>query len=46
MLSGEARHVFEHSLLPLEQTRWSITFRSYSEEGRRLRDLSAAATAA
>lgn len=27
-LSGEARHDWEHSIAELEQTRWSITFRS------------------
>lgn len=27
-LSGEARHGWEHSIAPLEETRWSITFRS------------------
>lgn len=27
-LSGEVRHQWEHSILPMEQPRWSITFRS------------------
>lgn len=27
-LTGEARHQWEHSIAPLEQTRWSVTFRS------------------
>ncbi|MCA1200186.1 alpha-ketoglutarate-dependent dioxygenase AlkB [Sphingomonas sp. R647] len=27
-LSGEVRHSWEHSIAPLEVTRWSITFRS------------------
>ena len=27
-LSGEARHDWEHSIAPIEETRWSITFRS------------------
>jgi alkylated DNA repair protein (DNA oxidative demethylase) len=27
-LSGEARHEWEHSIAELEQTRWSVTFRS------------------
>lgn len=27
-LTGEARHDWEHSILPMEQCRWSITFRS------------------
>lgn len=29
-LSGEVRHQWEHSIAPLAQTRWSITFRSLS----------------
>ncbi|WP_335338073.1 alpha-ketoglutarate-dependent dioxygenase AlkB [Sphingobium baderi] len=29
-LSGEARHGWEHSILPLTRPRWSITFRSLS----------------
>jgi alkylated DNA repair dioxygenase AlkB len=33
-LTGEARHKWEHSIAPLEITRWSITFRSLSEKGR------------
>jgi alkylated DNA repair protein (DNA oxidative demethylase) len=28
LLSGEARHLWEHSIAPLEQRRYSITFRS------------------
>ncbi|WP_298668140.1 alpha-ketoglutarate-dependent dioxygenase AlkB [uncultured Sphingomonas sp.] len=27
-LAGEARHVWEHSIAPIETTRWSVTFRS------------------
>lgn len=27
-LSGPARHEWEHSIVPLERTRWSITFRT------------------
>jgi alkylated DNA repair dioxygenase AlkB len=27
-LTGEARHSWEHSIVPLEASRWSITFRS------------------
>jgi alkylated DNA repair dioxygenase AlkB len=27
-LTGEARHGWEHSIGPIERTRWSITFRS------------------
>ena len=34
-LSGEARHQWEHSIAPMEATRWSITFRSLSLKGRR-----------
>jgi DNA oxidative demethylase len=33
-LSGEARHAWEHSIDALATTRWSITFRSLSEQGR------------
>jgi len=33
-LAGEARHGWEHSIAPIEATRWSITFRSLSEKGR------------
>lgn len=33
-LSGEARHSWEHSVSPIEATRWSITFRSLSDKGR------------
>jgi alkylated DNA repair dioxygenase AlkB len=36
-LSGEVRHGWEHSIAPLDVTRWSITFRSLSEKGSRLR---------
>lgn len=32
-LSGEARHEWEHSIAPMEMTRWSITFRSLSRQG-------------
>jgi alkylated DNA repair dioxygenase AlkB len=34
-LSGEARHVWEHSIVAMDRTRWSITFRSLSEAGKR-----------
>jgi DNA oxidative demethylase len=37
-LTGEARHEWEHSITPMTVTRWSITFRSLSERGRRLAD--------
>jgi alkylated DNA repair dioxygenase AlkB len=35
-LTGEARHQWEHSIAAMEVTRWSITFRSLSEKGRRI----------
>ena len=35
-LTGEVRHEWEHSISAMEVTRWSITFRSLSEKGRRL----------
>ena len=34
-LSGEARHDWEHSIAPMDVLRWSVTFRSLSEKGRR-----------
>jgi alkylated DNA repair dioxygenase AlkB len=34
-LCGEVRHDWEHSIAAIEQPRWSITFRSLSEKGRR-----------
>jgi DNA oxidative demethylase len=34
-LTGEVRHQWEHSIAPMDATRWSITFRSISERGRR-----------
>lgn len=33
-LFGEARHVWEHSIVEMDRTRWSITFRSASARGR------------
>lgn len=33
-LSGEVRHQWEHSIAPIEQPRWSITFRSLTGRGR------------
>lgn len=33
-LSGEARYDWEHSIVPIEATRWSITFRSVSAKAR------------
>lgn len=35
-LSGEVRQNWEHSIAPINQTRWSITFRSFSDQGRRI----------
>src|SRR3954471_2981620 len=35
LLSGEARHDWEHSIAPGEQLRFSITFRTLSKKGRR-----------
>ncbi|ATE64762.1 alpha-ketoglutarate-dependent dioxygenase AlkB [Rhizorhabdus dicambivorans] len=35
-LSGEARHGWEHGIAEMAVTRWSITFRSLSEAGRRV----------
>jgi alkylated DNA repair protein (DNA oxidative demethylase) len=35
-LSGEARHIWEHSIAEMDATRWSITFRSFSDRTRRL----------
>ena len=31
-LTGEARHEWEHSIAEMKQTRWSVTFRSLSEQ--------------
>jgi len=30
-LSGEVRHQWEHSIVPMEETRWSVTFRSLAD---------------
>jgi alkylated DNA repair dioxygenase AlkB len=35
-LSGEARHEWEHSIAEMDRTRHSITFRTLSDQGRRL----------
>ncbi|WP_425474046.1 alpha-ketoglutarate-dependent dioxygenase AlkB [Sphingomonas montanisoli] len=32
-LAGEVRHQWEHSIVPMELPRWSITFRSLSDRG-------------
>ena len=36
LLSGEARHQWEHRILPGEALRFSVTFRTLSEKGRAL----------
>jgi len=36
LLSGQARHQWEHSISPGDELRFSITFRSLSEKGRRI----------
>ena len=36
LLSGEARHDWEHSISPGQSQRFSITFRTLSEKGRRI----------
>ena len=36
LLSGEARHDWEHSISPGQDLRFSITFRTLSEKGRRI----------
>jgi alkylated DNA repair protein (DNA oxidative demethylase) len=33
-LEGEVRHEWEHSIVPIERTRWSIPLRSPSRRGR------------
>lgn len=35
-LAGEVRHDWEHSIVEMERTRWSITFRTFSDKGRAL----------
>jgi alkylated DNA repair dioxygenase AlkB len=35
VLADDARYVWQHSLPPMAETRWSITFRSFSAEGLR-----------
>lgn len=34
-LEGDARHLWEHSIAPIDATRWSVTFRSLSVRGKR-----------
>jgi alkylated DNA repair protein (DNA oxidative demethylase) len=36
LLSGEARHEWEHRIVPGDRLRFSITFRTLSEKGRRV----------
>jgi DNA oxidative demethylase len=36
LLAGDARYVWDHSLPPATGTRYSITYRSFSDEGRKL----------
>lgn len=36
LLSGEARHNWEHSIAPGDKLRFSITFRTLSDKGRRI----------
>ncbi|OAN57415.1 2OG-Fe(II) oxygenase [Sphingomonas sp. TDK1] len=35
LLSGDARHGWEHSIAPMTEPRWSITFRAFSQLGLR-----------
>jgi len=42
--TGDARHVWQHSIPCVTKTRWGITFRDFSDEGRRMRDLALAAS--
>lgn len=41
---GDARYVWKHSIPHVSETRWGITFRDFSDEGRRMRDLALAAS--
>jgi DNA oxidative demethylase len=36
LLSGEARHEWEHRITPGDELRFSITFRTLAEKGRRI----------
>ena len=36
LLSGEARHDWEHSIAPGDALRFSITFRTLSQKGQRI----------
>ena len=42
LLSGEARHDWEHSIAPGESLRFSITLRTLSDKGRRIAERNAA----
>jgi DNA oxidative demethylase len=41
--TGDSRHVWRHSIPSVPDTRWGITFRDFSDEGRRMRDLALSA---
>lgn len=41
--TGDARHVWQHSIPLVTETRWGITFRDFSDEGCRMRDLALSA---
>ena len=43
LLSGAARHEWEHSIAPAENLRFSITFRTLSDKGQRFTERNAAA---
>jgi alkylated DNA repair dioxygenase AlkB len=36
--TGDARHVWQHSIPEVRETRWGITFRDLSDAGKRQRD--------
>lgn len=38
LMSGEVRSLFDHSIPPMAERRWSITLRSFSAQGRELSD--------
>jgi hypothetical protein len=44
-LAGEVRHAWEHSIAAMDVPRWSVTFRSLSEKGRRFESAVGAAPA-
>ena len=41
LLTGEVRHAWEHGIAAHDELRWSVTFRSLSDRGRRLARLEA-----